>query len=45
MRGWFEISFSDAIGFPAIDEGEHRPGKAEEQESPVGQEEHCCPAE
>ena len=35
MRGWFEISFSDSIGIPAVDEGEHRPGNAEEQENPV----------
>ena len=45
MRGWFEISFSDSIGFPAVDEGEHRLGNAEEQENPVGQEEHWRPAE
>ena len=38
--GWFEISFSDSIGFPPIEEGEHRPGNAEEQEKPLGQAEH-----
>ena len=40
MRGWFEISFSDSIGFPPIEEGEHRPGNAEEHENPLGQAEH-----
>ena len=46
--GWFEISFSDSIGFPPTLTGEEdceqRPGKAFEQENPSGQEEHCWPA-
>ena len=45
MRGRFEISFSDSIGFPPIEEGEQRPGNAEEHENPVGQAEHWRPAE